>query len=111
MMKLQRLGSVALLFCILTGCYHHEKRPLVSIKVFDNYVTVDGVRLDMPIQQAADAQIQSRNALVLFIPAEPLSATRAAELQHSIEQIYHSTGIGIRKVVFGCSTAASSACP
>ncbi len=92
------------LFCALASCHGIDRRSIVRLEVFEDHVAVDGVPSDLPIQQVVDAQTQSRKVYVLFIAREPLSAPRLEELTHAIDKAYPSSGIGIRRVQFSCST-------
>jgi hypothetical protein len=91
------------LFCAPAACHGVDKRNIVRLEVFEDHVSVNGVPSDLPIQQAVDAQTQSRKLYVLFIPRQPLSATRLVELRRSIDKTYPSPEIGIRRVQFPCS--------
>jgi NTF2 fold immunity protein of polymorphic toxin system component len=82
---------------------------MVRVAVFEDHVSVDGVRSDLPIEQAVHAQIQSRNASVVFITSQALSEARRDELRRSIDHIPRSAEIGIRRVQFSCSTGKSVA--
>jgi len=95
------------LFCALAACHPDDNRPIVRVAVFEDHVSVDGVRSDLPIEQAVHAQTQSRNVSVVFITSQPLSEARRDELQRSIHNIPRSAEIGIRRVQLPCPTAGS----
>ena len=86
------------LFCVLAACHTDDKGPVVRVAVFEDHVSVDGVRSDLPIEQAVHAQTQSRNVAVVFITSQPLSDARRDELRRSIDHIPRSAEIGIRRV-------------
>jgi NTF2 fold immunity protein len=92
------------LFCTLAACHPNDRRPIVRVAVFEDHVSVDGVRSDLPIEQAVHARTQSRNVSVFFITSQALSEARRNELRRSIDQIPRSAEIGIRRVEFPCST-------
>ena len=98
------------LFCVLAACHPDDKRPVVRVTVFEDHVSVDGVRSDLPIEQAVHAQTQTRNVSVVFITSQPLSDARRDELRRSIEHIPRSAEIGIRRVQLPCPTTAGSTC-
>ena len=87
--------SVGLLFA-LTACLRQPH--IVRIEVYEDHVSVDGVRSDLPIQQAVDAQTHSSKEFVLLVPRPSLSSARDAELRRCMEKIYGSSGI--RRVEF-----------
>jgi hypothetical protein len=93
---LVRVIWVAFIFVSTLAACHHDKRPMVRIAVFQDYVSVNGVRLDMPIQQAIDEQTQRRGAIVVLIPQPMLNLERQNELARASEKL--NSGIGIRKV-------------
>jgi hypothetical protein len=106
-----RAFTVAIIFyCALAACHTGDKRPIVGVAVYEDHVSVDGVRSDRPIEQAVHAQTQTRDVSVVFITSQPLSETRHDELQRSIENIAHSGEIGIRRVQLPCPTAEGSTC-
>jgi hypothetical protein len=98
------------LFCALAACHPDDKRPIVRVAVFESHVFVDGVRSDLPIEQAVHAQIQRRSVSVVFITSQPLSEARRDELQRSIDKIPHSGEIGIRRVQLPCPTPEGATC-
>ena len=98
------------LFCALASCHGIDKRNIVRMEVFEDHVSVNGVLSDMPLQQIVDAQTLSHKMYVIFLPQQPLSAARLEELRQAIDKAYPSTGIGIRRVQFPCSTASDSPC-
>ena len=91
-------ASVSLLLA-LTAC--HREHRIVRMEVYGDHVSVDGVRSDLPIQQAVEAQTQSNKVFVLLVPQSSLSAAREAELRRCMEKIYMSSGITIKRVDFG----------
>ena len=91
-------ASVSLLLA-LTAC--HREHRIVRMEVYGDHVSVDGVRSDLPIQQAVDAQTQGSKVFVLLVPQPSLSAAREAELRRCMEKIYMSSGITIKRVDFG----------
>jgi hypothetical protein len=98
------------LLCAVAACHSDDKRPIVRVAVFEDHVSVDGVRSDLPIEQAVDARTQGRNVFVVFITSQPLSETRRDELRRSIEKFHQSTEIGIRRVQLPCPTTSVSTC-
>jgi hypothetical protein len=103
-----RAIAVALcLICAVAAC-HQDKRPIVRVEVFEDHVSVDGVRSDSSIQQAVDAQTQNHKAFVLLIPRQPLSAERLDQLKRSAEKLH--PGIGIRRVQLECLPSTGSTC-
>jgi hypothetical protein len=96
---LQASTVAASLLFVLAAC-HHEPR-IVRMEVYEDHVSVDGVRSGLPIQQAVDAQTQSSKVFVLLLPRPSLSAAREAELRRCMEKIYRSSGITIRRVELG----------
>ena len=108
---LLRAFTVAIsLYCALAACHLDDKRPIVRVAVFEDHVSVDGVRSDLPIERAVHAQTQSRDVSVVFVTSQPLSEARRNELRRSIENIPHSGEIGIRRVQLPCPTARGSTC-
>ena len=106
-----RASMIAInLFCALAACHSGDKRPIVRVSVFEDHVSVDGVRSGLPIEQAVRAQNQSRNATVVFVTSQPLSAIRREELRRAIEKIPHSGEIGVRQVQFSCPGSQDSSC-
>jgi hypothetical protein len=99
MVQLRAFTVAVSLLCALAACHPDDKRPIVRVDVFEDHVSVDGARSDMPIQQAVDTQTQSRDVLVVFVTPQPLSATRRDELRRSIDKIAHSTEVGVRQVL------------
>ena len=97
-MHLRAFTVAIILCCALAACHPGDKRSIVRVAVFEDHVSVDGVRSDLPIEQAVHAQIQSRDVSIVFITSQPLSEIRRDELQRSIENIPHSGEIGIRRV-------------
>jgi hypothetical protein len=97
-------------FCALAACHHDNNRAIVRVAVFEDHVSVDGVRSDLPIEQAVHAQTKNRNVSVVFITSQPLSEVRRDELQLSIDKIPQSAEIGIRRVQLPCPTTAGSTC-
>jgi hypothetical protein len=95
------------LICAVAAC-HEAKRPIVRVEVFEDHVSVDGVRSDLPIQRVVDAQTQNHRAFVMLIPQQPLSTERLNELNRSEEKMHPN--IGIRRVQLECLASASSAC-
>jgi len=93
---LVRVIWVAFIFVSTLAACHHDQRPMVRIAVFQDYVSVNGVRLDMPIQQAIDEQTQRHGAIVVLIPQPMLDLERQHELARASEKL--NSGIGIRKV-------------
>lgn len=62
-----RAFTVAISFyCALAACHPGDKRPIVRVAVFEDHVSVDGVRSELPIEQAVHAQTQSRDVSVVF---------------------------------------------
>ena len=98
--------AVSLLYAV-AAC-HQDNRPIVRVEVFDDHVSVDGVRSDSPIQRAVDAQNQNHKGYVLLVPRQPLSAERLDELKRSAETLH--PGIEIRRVQLECLTGAGSTC-
>jgi hypothetical protein len=72
-------------FCALTAC-HQSK--IVHIDVFEDYVSIEGVRSNLSIQQAADAEAHDHKGYVLLVPRPPLSKARLDELKRSMDQLY-----------------------
>jgi hypothetical protein len=94
-----RAFAVAIsLFCVLAACRSGDMRHIVRVAVFEDHVSVDGVRSDLPIEKAVHAQTAGRNVSVVFITSQPLSEARRDELKRSIDKIPHSGEIGIRRV-------------
>jgi hypothetical protein len=88
------------LSCALAACHSVDRRNIVRLEVFEDHVAVNGVPSDLTIQQAV-VDARSRKLYVLYIPRQPLSATRLEELLRSIGESYPE--IGIRRVQFSCS--------
>jgi hypothetical protein len=109
-MRLRALAVAVTFPCVLAACFHNDKRPTVVVSVFEDYVTIGGVRSDAPIQQAVDAQTQGGDVRVVFVTSQLLSAKRRDELQRSIDKTPHSGEIGVRKVALPCPPTASSSC-
>jgi hypothetical protein len=107
MVYLRAFMVAATLFCTLVAC-HEGKRPIVRVEVFEDHVSVDGARSDLPIQQAVEAQRQKRKVHIVLISQQPLSAARVHELTLAVEKLY--PGIGIRRVQFECPTNPGSTC-
>lgn len=108
---LLRAFTIAIGLCwTLAACHPNDKRPIVRVPVFEDHVTVDGVRSDLPIEQAVVAQTQGRNVSVVFITSQPLSEARRDELRRAIEKIPHSGEIGIRQVQLSCPESRGSTC-
>jgi hypothetical protein len=106
-----RAFTVAIgLCCALAACHLNERRPIVRVSVLEDHVSVDGVRSDLPIEQAVGAQTHSRNVSVVFITSQPLSEARRDELRRALEKIPHSGEIGIRKVQLSCPGSQGSTC-
>jgi hypothetical protein len=110
MVHLRAFTVAVSLSCALAACHVDDKRPIVRVEVFEDHVFVDGVRSDLPIQQAVDAQTQSRKVFVVFITPQSLSATRRGELLRSIDKIYPSTEVGVRRVLLPCPTTPGTTC-
>ena len=90
------------LICAVTAC-HEDKRTIVRVEVFEDHVSVDGVRSGSPIQEAVDAQNRNHKAFVMLIPRQPLSTERLDELNRTAEKMH--PGIGIRRVRLDASQA------
>jgi hypothetical protein len=85
MLDWRAFTSSAICLCALAACHQNK---IVHIEVFENYVAVEGVRSDLPIQQAADAQSHDHQGYVLLVPRPPLSAARLDELKRSMDKLY-----------------------
>ena len=107
MVHLRAFTVAIILFCALVAC-QEGKRSIVRVEVFEDHVSVDGARSDLPIQQAVDAQRQNRKVHVVLIAQQPLSAARVHELTLAVNRLY--PGIGIRRVQFECLTSPGSTC-
>jgi hypothetical protein len=97
--RLRAFTATVSLLLALTAC--HREHRIVRMEVYEDHVSVDGVRSDLPIQQAVDARTQSSKVFVLLVPQSSLSAAREAELRRCMEKIYMSSGITVRRVDFG----------
>jgi hypothetical protein len=105
-----RIFTVALTFFFaLTAC--HRDLRIVRVDVFEDHVSIDGVISILPIQQAVDGQARDPNVFVLLAAKQSLSAPRTDELRRSVDKLYHSSGVGIRRVQFDCSKSSGTACP
>jgi hypothetical protein len=103
-----RASMVALsLICTVTAC-HQGKRPTVRVEVFEDHVSVDGVRTESPIQQIVDEQTKNNKSFVMLIPRQPLSAERLDQLKHASENLH--PGIEIRRVQLECLPNTASTC-
>jgi hypothetical protein len=106
-----RAFTVAIsLCCTLAACNPNDSRPIVRVSVFEDHVSVDGVRSDLTIEQAVGAQTQSRDVSVVFITSQPLSEARREELRRVIGKIPHSGEVGIRQVQLSCPESQGSTC-
>jgi hypothetical protein len=79
----------------LTAC--HENK-IVRLEVFEDHVAIDGVRSDLPIQEAADAQAPEHKGYVLLVPRPPLSKARLDELKRCMDKLYPGAETKIRRV-------------
>ena len=99
---------VVSLICAVAGC-HHEKLLIVLVEIFEDHVSVDGVRSESSIQQAIKEQTRNPKVLVTLIPRQPLSAERIDQLTHASEKLH--PGIGIRRVQLECLPSTDLTCP
>ena len=105
-----RAFTVAIsLCCTLAACHPNDNHPIVRVSVFEDHVSVDGVRSDLPIEQVG-ARTQSRDMSVVFITSQPLSEARREELRRAIGKIPRSREIGIRQVQLSCPDSHDSTC-
>lgn len=110
-MHLRAFTVAVSLSCALAACHPGDnKRLIVRVAVFEDYVSVNGVRLDLPIEQAVREQTQSGNVSVVFITSQTLSEVRRDELQRFIDKTTKSTEIGIRRVQLPCPPNAGATC-
>ena len=98
------------LFCVLASCHSIDTRQIVRMEVFEDHVSIDGIPSELPIQQVLDSQTSSHKVYVLFIPRQPLSPQRLEELSQARDKAYPSSGMGVRRVQFPCSTTSDSTC-
>jgi hypothetical protein len=103
-----RAITVAFSLIYAVAACHQDKRPIVRVEVFEDHVSVDGVRSDSPIQQAVDEQTQNHKAFVVLIPRQPLSAERLDQLKRAAEKLH--PGIGIGRVQLECLPNTGSTC-
>ena len=88
---------------------HQEKPLIVRVEVFEDHVSVDGVRSESSIQQAIEEQTRNPKVLVTLIPQQSLIAERIDQLTHSSEDLH--PGIGIRRVQLECLPSTGLTCP
>ena len=96
------------LICAMAAC-HQEKPLIVRVEVFEDHVSVDGVRSESSIQQAVEEQARNHKVLVMLIPRQPLSAERIDQLTHASDKLH--PGIEIRRVQLECLPSTGSTCP
>lgn len=103
-----RAVAVAFIFIVAVPACHNDKLAIVRIAVFQDYISVDGVRSNLPIQQAIDEQPRNQKPLVVLVPQGPLTIERRSELNRAAESLH--PGIGIRQVQMECPQSEGSTC-